>query len=329
MSMIDQPKSKKNFDWINLNLANTKHYRSGFNALMKNKLSNFIRQGLNVVVYPVECRREMQLIRDLSVLILLGLMVLKPEYVQCQYNLPGDSNKSSQEESPEWKVIARGVSVLKMPIFRPALIAPELTFVKVDLDHITIRAVKSAQIGKKRAFVNEIGEFMKAKVAINANFFDEDGAPLGLVISRGIQVNSMHRGGGTLTGIFALGKEQALISHRDSFSADNVFDAVQAGPRLIVHGKATKLTDSDLMSQRSGACLTTAGELVFFCSSSWPMGISFAQLQQMLLSNRIGCYEAINFDGGGSAQMYLSDGTYLKGTDPVPVALVGIEKVKQ
>jgi len=71
--------------------------------------------------------------------------------------------------------------------------------------------------------------------------------------------------------------------------------------------------------------------LVIFRVTSGVFGCTIRQLQNVLLSPLINCVDAINFDGGGSSQLYVSDDVpggpdrrqeeFLSGLDPVPVAV--------
>jgi exopolysaccharide biosynthesis protein len=233
----------------------------------------------------------------------------------------------TQQTNIVWQKVADGIEMVKLPAYTPSIFAPEVTFIKIDINKYNLRVVEAHEIGQKQAFVKEIAEKSAALLAINASFFDEHGETLGLVIKRGVETNRVHKGGSTLTGVFAALEEPSLttlkpqIFHRDERLPSTVVEAVQAGPRLIVKGKPTYFSKATVVSQRSGVYITDDGELVFFISNSWPLGISFKQLQKLLMQPELRCYEALNFDGGGSAQLYLKDAFYAKGSDPVPTAL--------
>ena len=60
-------------------------------------------------------------------------------------------------------------------------------------------------------------------------------------------------------------------------------------------------------------------------------GVSLSDLKNILVSEEINCKDALNFDGGGSAQIYISNkipnivsnvnARYVPGNDKIPVAL--------
>jgi len=167
---------------------------------------------------------------------------------------------------------------------------------------------------------------------INANFFDEQGKALGLVMSRGIIHQRIHKGGGLLTGILFVTPKNIGIAHRESFLPEGVVEAVQAGPRLVSKGAVVAgLKESSRSSNLSGICIDAAQRIVIFRVTSGVFGGSLHQLQSVLVNRGIGCVEALNFDGGGSSSMYISGEIQghagavreenFPGTDEVPVAI--------
>ena len=88
--------------------------------------------------------------------------------------------------------------------------------------------------------------------------------------------------------------------------------------------------NSNTHSRRSGICLDEDGRMVFFITSGM-LGITIPELQQLLRLPEIACHDALNLDGGGSSQLFLSseileanDGhqeVSIQGSDDVPVIL--------
>ena len=166
---------------------------------------------------------------------------------------------------------------------------------------------------------------------INASFFDEKGDPLGLVVQRGIQGQSVHSGGSLLNGIFTVSRQGVAIVRRADFSSLPVLEAFQAGPVLLFKGERTTIKHPATASRRSGVCVDEKGRLIIFCVASGWSATGLATLQNTLLSPEMGCRYALNLDGGGSAQLYVApdllgkhpdfEGVSLKGTDAVPIAL--------
>ncbi|MCB0336241.1 MAG: phosphodiester glycosidase family protein, partial [Bdellovibrionales bacterium] len=191
--------------------------------------------------------------------------------------------------------------------------------------------LRAVSFGQTTSSAKALALKSNAVMTINANFFDENGKPLGLVVSQGIQQQKIHQGGNTLTGVFFVTRENIGIVNRSNFQSDLVIEAVQAGPRLLASGNKIKgLNKNEIRTRRSGVCVDKKKRLIFFITTGF-MGITLHQLQEMILTPDIGCVDALNLDGGGSAQMYLDtqhasgqskiDNITIHGSEPVPVML--------
>lgn len=167
-------------------------------------------------------------------------------------------------------------------------------------------------------------------VGINANFFDESHQPLGLVIASGRQLHGVQRGGSTLTGVFQIKNGLPSIVHRDDFESKGVDLAVQAGPRLIANGRPLPLRSDQESSRRSGVAVTEDGAVLFFATVLRFPGASFDEVVTILLDPQLKVRDALNFDGGGSSQLFIEktpknpDEIFVHGGDTVPVGLVAV-----
>lgn len=210
--------------------------------------------------------------------------------------------------------------------YNSGFFSSNLILIKTKLQKFDLSVASAKDLGKERLYVDEAVIKSNAIFGINANYFDEFGKPLGLVVTKGIQRAKVHRGGDTLTGIFYLNKSNYKIINRDEWNANFAVEAVQGGPRLISNNQIVdKIKNQNSTSRRSGICINKNDELILFVTSGIT-GISINQLQNILLEN--GCQEALNMDGGGSAQAYMSSRNKLNqellvnGRDPVPVFLL-------
>lgn len=214
---------------------------------------------------------------------------------------------------------------------RGALSSSQLSLVRSSLQRYRVAVVRASELGVRRASVKTMCRAAHGVACINANFFDESGSALGLVISRGILQRQMHRGGNTLTGIFQVTRGGLAIINRSSFDPSAVLEAVQAGPRLIADGVAVRGLSDTRSSRRAGVCLDKSARIIFFITSSGFGGLTVEELQSLLSKAEVGCYQALNLDGGGSAQLYVSrtapgtvqdaEDILISGRDDVPVAL--------
>ena len=206
------------------------------------------------------------------------------------------------------------------------------TLIRSSLRLYRVSIVRAEEYGRKRASVQFLCSVSKGSVCINANFFDENGDPLGLVVNRGILARKMHKGGRTLNGVFSVTRSGPAIQNRFDLPLAAVLEAVQAGPLLLGNGEAAGgIRESSPASRRSGVCLDEAGRVILYIASANFTRIPIETLQTVLRYPGINCRSALNLDGGGSAQLYVNpntapgDSTYeilsVPGTDEVPVAL--------
>lgn len=227
-----------------------------------------------------------------------------------------------------WKKIHQDLEIAEYRLWPRNPFAPRLTLLRTSRQLLRVGVIRAQDFGELRSSVRHLSNSSRAAFAINANFFDEIGSPLGLVISRGTIHKGIHHGGGTLTGILKITRESIEIVDRDSFSFDGVIEAIQAGPRLLSNGESVVgLRDTTTYSRRSGVCIDSEKRLVFFITSG-VVGMTIDQLTKALQARSINCIDALNLDGGGSAQMYLSDSLSestpelaVMGSDRVPVVL--------
>ncbi|MDP7580772.1 MAG: phosphodiester glycosidase family protein, partial [Nitrospinota bacterium] len=107
-------------------------------------------------------------------------------------------------------------------------------------------------------------------------------------------------------------------------------DVVQVGPRLISSGKNTiGLKNIHAVHHRSGIALDKKGNVIIYATSSQFGGISWNKLRYILKLKKIGGYEVLNLDGGGSTQMYISAKNYedyVRGLSLIPSAIAFFRK---
>jgi uncharacterized protein YigE (DUF2233 family) len=234
--------------------------------------------------------------------------------------------------SVQWQPLGNDLERSEFTFNVGAVFTSSIVLVRSELQRYRLRTIRASEFGWKRATVRALCRAAGATVCSNANFFDEQGKALGLVISRGIIHQKIHKGGSVLTGILFATSKSVKVLPRDAFSPSQAVEAVQSGPRLVSGAQPVSgLHDGSLSSNLSGACIDTQGRLVIFRVTSGVFGCTIRQLQNVLLSPLINCVDAINFDGGGSSQLYVSDDVpggpdrrqeeFLSGLDPVPVAV--------
>ena len=231
-----------------------------------------------------------------------------------------------------WDKLGSGLEQTNFKMNGDSIISSSIAIVRSDMQSHRIATIRASEFGWKAATVQALCKAAGAVACINANFFDEQGNPLGLVISRGIIHQRVHKGGGLLTGVLFVTPKTIGVAHRDTFSTEGVVEAVQAGPRLVSKGAIVEgIKESSRSSNLSGICVDKEQRVSIFRVTSGVFGGSLHQLQAVLTHPSIGCIEALNFDGGGSSSMYISGEIQghagavreenFPGTDEVPVAI--------
>ncbi len=229
-----------------------------------------------------------------------------------------------------WRTIAPDLDLGEFLPEGSFLQAP-LVMVRSSLAKTKLRLIRSAEFGLARAEVRSLCRLAHASACINASFFDESGHPLGLLISRGVVIQNMHQKGRTLTGVLQVTRFGLDVLSRSQFRSHNVLEAVQAGPRLAIDGVATSGLKNDSRTGRAAVCRDRDNRVILAASSAGLRGLTFEELQDALLHESVGCVNALNLDGGGSAQIFIAPrsssssdtavAVAINGFDPVPVAL--------
>ena len=210
------------------------------------------------------------------------------------------------------------------------VVRQEIYLLKINPKKITTDIAIASDIGLPyRTDIKSMAKHTKASVAINASFFDTEGKPLGLLIQNGKQLNKLHAGGRTLSGIFYIKNDSPGISFRETPLPADVSLAVQSGPRLIVDGEKSKLAPSNRSTRRSGIAITYDKQIIVYATLLRFPGATLEQVQNMLMLKDLRIKDALNLDGGSSSQLYINENiaagggeVLMTGGDMVPVGLV-------
>ncbi|HEX8152880.1 MAG TPA: phosphodiester glycosidase family protein [Thermoanaerobaculia bacterium] len=234
----------------------------------------------------------------------------------CSPPSPGTSD-AVQNEPPneprtrcveQWKSVANGAEY-------KTLGCPEvdLHLVRVDpkvfhLDAVMQPGSTAQSLARSYPFV------------LNANFFDEQYRPLGVVVSGGKPLNRVHPV--SWQSVFFVtddGRPAIELAGDWDASRDHVQMAVQCGPRLYVDGKRTDANNAP-PTNRAGVCITPGAKVIFFAT---PEERQLSVGETMDLLGGLGCREAMLFDGGPSVQLHLAGAVDVEGDKRVPAFVVG------
>jgi len=202
----------------------------------------------------------------------------------------GEPKDQGSSCAAEWRAVTDGIDYRAMNCESDGDF--DLHLVRVDPRKARIGAVM------QRGGVQSVrGD---AAVAINANFFDENFRPLGMVMSEGKSLNPLHPV--EWQSIFYVKKsgEAGIVPSGEWESVKDAVAAFQAGPRLTVAGAPNKVSQATPVA-RSGVCVTD--HVIFFAT---PPNRSFDVHQMIELAMKLECRDSLLLDGGPSTQLYVN-----------------------
>jgi uncharacterized protein YigE (DUF2233 family) len=270
----------------------------------------------------------------------LYLIALTLQFLTLQYFFALDAYSQPAQttiENPDstsavWKPSKTGLDISQVEITSKLFFTSQITLLRFKLEDYRLAVIRATDFGSTRGMVKNLCEKAHAVACINASFFDESGKPLGLVVTRGMTLQNIHKRGGTLTGIFQVSRSDASIVNRAEYNPESIVEAIQAGPRLISNSeKIPGLKEENSARRRSGVCIDNSKRVIFYTMSTGLFGLSLDDLREFLLSESIGCKDALNLDGGGSSQLFAkldkeldtnkNNELSIEGTDEVPIIL--------
>jgi exopolysaccharide biosynthesis protein len=231
-------------------------------------------------------------------------------------------------EPGSWKPIHKGAEFRRLTVQRSEPYqAMELKMVRFDPRWVIPRVVRSTQHNLKGANVRTLAEKSGAMAAINANYFDEKGKPLGFLKAAGDEAVSPVSKSSLFTGIFAVKDRLPFIIHRDHFSPELADEGLQAGPLLLAKGIALPVTrGAGKQSRRSLIGIDKEQRLIIAVTDSLFGGLTWVELQEIFSAGQwqLKTMDLLNLDGGGSAQLYVKGmqlEEHVPGATDVPVAI--------
>jgi hypothetical protein len=234
-------------------------------------------------------------------------------------------------ESQQWQTLRPGLESITTSVSGEFLFSSSILAIRASPITFQPKVFRAVEFGSPTASAKRVCQASGASACINANFFDEQHRPLGTVISRGIIHKNIHRGGGTLTGLFVAKKDIFAIKHRKNFATENVLEAFQAGPRLIARGHPVSgIKTSSAQGALSILCIDSEKRIILAKIALSIFARYPSKIQSTLLQEPFNCIDALNLDGGGSSQLFAwGDQTQIKldpskvidspGLDMVPV----------
>jgi uncharacterized protein YigE (DUF2233 family) len=167
-------------------------------------------------------------------------------------------------------------------------------------------------VGYQPANPLQLGEWMKqsgALAVINGGYFDDHNKPSGLLVSNGTATGSSYSGFGGMLSVDTAG-HVSLRSLRDqpyNPDSDQLQQATQSSPMLMIDGKRTQFSANAASQRRSVVALDKEGRLLLIVSPG--SAFSLDELADLLASSDLSIQTALNLDGGSSTGLYVNAGS--------------------
>lgn len=220
---------------------------------------------------------------------------------------------ASKKSTYTWRTLDSGLSYAKIfhnsgtdGVPRPTTVhAFSVDPKKFRIDVITAR--KNKKYGEP---ISDIAKHNRALIGINGGFFTPEHNSIGLLVKSGNKINPMHYT--SWWSVFGIrGNTPVILPQWQMKSTRGFKMALQAGPRLVVNGRISKLKNSK-RTARSAVGITKGGQVIFVATEG--AGISMHDLAQIMrrsrLINGLGCPNAMALDGGRSSQLYAHIGNF-------------------
>ncbi|HZS79027.1 MAG TPA: phosphodiester glycosidase family protein [Ktedonobacteraceae bacterium] len=157
----------------------------------------------------------------------------------------------------------------------------------------------------KPEFLNGWVKQEQALAIINGGYFDQNEQATALVISNGQAYGQSYSGFGGMLSVDAQGHVE-LRSLRDQPYSPNeqLEQAVQSSPMLVLNGKRTQFNADASQTRRSVVAMDRQGRLLFISSPG--QVFSLDELADQLVSSDLGIVNALNLDGGSSTGLMVN-----------------------
>jgi exopolysaccharide biosynthesis protein len=224
----------------------------------------------------------------------------------------------------KWTQAAPGIELRSEKWTASANDTDTVVITRLDLHkvHITI-GYNASQPLMMNEWMRETG----ARAIINGGYFDTHNQPTGLLISNGQVIGSSYKGFG---GMLAVDKQgnvslRSLSEQPYDPDTDQLQQATQSSPMLMIGGKRTHFNANSTGQRRSVVATDTQGRLLLIISPE--QAFTLDQLASLLASSDLSIKDALNLDGGTSTGLYVNAGNQQVSIDPLtPLPIVIIIK---
>jgi uncharacterized protein YigE (DUF2233 family) len=180
-----------------------------------------------------------------------------------------------------------------------------IAIVRFDLQRVHIK------IGYQPAQPMGISDWMQQEQAlavINGGYFDQQHKTTSLVVSDGQASGTSYNGFGGMLSVDTQGNVslRSLRNHPYDPNTEQLQQAMQSSPMLIIDGKRTQFNTDASTQRRSIVAIDTQGRLLLLATMN--DGFALDDMADLLASSDLSLQQALNLDGGASTGLYMKAG---------------------
>lgn len=235
---------------------------------------------------------------------------------------PGTSQDTPQLD--HWFQGSPGVEVRSEHWKSPGDNEDIVTIVRIDLHKVHLQV---AYQPNQPLLMSEWMKQTNALAVINGGYFDSHNQPTALLISDGQTYGTSYSGFGGMLSVDNQGNVSLRSLSQQPYDPDNeqLQQATQSSPMLMVNGKRTQFNANAASSRRSVVAIDTQGRLLLIASPN--QAFSLDELADLLASSDLSIKTALNLDGGASTGLYVHSGSQQVVIDPLtPLPIVIVVK---
>lgn len=219
---------------------------------------------------------------------------------------PSGTGSASAIVLNTWIQAAPGVDLRYEDWKSPGVDEDTVVIVRFNLSRVHIK------VGYQPTRAMGISDWMKqehALAVINGGYFDQQNQAEGLVISNGQTFGTSYTGFGGMLSVDAQGNVslRSLSDQPYDPNSEQLQQATQSSPMLIVNGKRTQFSADAASSRRSVVAIDKQGRLLLITSSA--QAFTLDELADLLASSDLSIKTALNLDGGASTGLYVNAGS--------------------
>jgi uncharacterized protein YigE (DUF2233 family) len=218
---------------------------------------------------------------------------------------PGTSPANSSQLNV-WNKVAPGVEVRYEDWKNPGGDHDSVTIMRFDLNKLKLSVGYQPT---QPLFMHEWMQQQRAIAIINGGYFDQQDNATALVVSNGKVFGESYAGFGGMLSVDTHGKVSLRSLSQQPFDPSNeqLQQATQSLPMLVLGGKRTQFSADASQPRRSVVAMDKQGRLLFIVSPN--QVFSLDQLADQLVSSDLSIDAALNLDGGASTGLYANAGS--------------------